>query len=384
MKIIYFTSACEKKDYAVFAKAWNTSLNTTIQNIHNRLIRSLALTHEVEVISIRPFSKSKCTLKYLPFEQKAEGKINWNYMQIKRNRLFRFSSAKRQALSLISKMNLNNTIILTDTLNPYILNTSTAAAKKYHLPIIGVCVNTPSGISNTGRDYTNYVLNGAKDLSGYIALTSGLNELYNQSNRAWMLLEGVIDDKYDNGNTSKYGDFIYYNGNLEEKYGIYDLIEAYKELNRDDIKLIISGYHNSNKEKFNNAIKDNKNIVYLEMLNSDEVLSFANSSLLNVNPRPYSEDYDRYLIPFGLIDYLGSKSVAVSVKNSKLQNAFKDDAIWVNSSDKEDLVEGINKALKLGKERDNLIKKANIDANKMFSMSSVNKKTMLFLKQFLK
>ena len=55
MKIIYFTTASEKEDFNSFQENWTSSLNSFIQNLHNRLIRSLAITHEVEVISIRPF-----------------------------------------------------------------------------------------------------------------------------------------------------------------------------------------------------------------------------------------------------------------------------------------------------------------------------------------
>ena len=85
-----------------------------------------------------------------------------------------------------------------------------------------------------------------------------------------------------------------------------------------------------------------------------------------------------------MIDYLGSNSLTLSVKNSKLQNYFSDDVIWINSSDVNDLVEGLRKALEMKGERDAYIKKALGDANKMYSMSAINRKTILFLKQFLK
>ena len=384
MKIIYFTTACEKEDYVSFSKNWNTSLNTHIQNLHNRMIRSLAMTHEVEVISIRPFSKRYCNLKRLASAKTSEGKITWNYLEIKRHKVSRFLSARRQANKLLSKMNLKDCIILTDTLNPYILNSSTSLAKKYHLPIIGVCINTPSGIHNTGKSYTTFLLSMADDLSGYITLTSGLNELYNEESRASLLLEGITESKFNEIDVSKYGKYIFYNGSLEEKYGVYDLIKAFKALNRDDINLVISGYHNFEENKFNKAIEGIDNILYIGMVNADEMLSLANNSLLNINPRPHSEDFDRYLIPVNMMDYLSSNSVTVSVKNSKLQKYFNEDCIWVDSSEVEDLTDGINKALNLNEEREKMIKKAVNDVNKSYSMAVVNKKVILFLKQFLK
>ena len=385
MKIIYFTTACEKEDYISFSKNWNTSLNTSIQNLHNRLIRSLALTHEVEVISIRPFSKKYCKLKGLPSALTNEGKITWHYLEIKRHKVARFLSAKRQAKKLLSKMNLKDCIILTDTLNPYILNSSTSLAKKYNLPIIGICNNTPSGIHNTGKSYTQFLLSMADDLSGYIAMTSGLNDLYNERSRASLILEGVNESKYKEFDTKKYGNYIFYNGSLEEKYGVYDLIKAFNELNREDLKLVITGYHNFEESKFSSAIMGNPNIIHLGMLDADKILSLENGALMNVNPCPYTEDFDRYLIPVNMLDYLASNTITVSVKNNRLQKYFDEDCIWVNSSDEEDLVNGMKKALDMKKdEKNKIVKKATMDMNKNYSMAIVNKKIILFLKQFLK
>ena len=384
MRIIYFTTACEKEDYIAFCRSWTLSLNTTIQRLHNRLIRSLALTHEVDVISVRPFSKKHCDLKRLRASTTQEGKITWHYLEIKRNRILRFVSAKRQADRLLKKMNLKDSIILTDTLNPYLLNSSTSLAKKYHLPIIGVCNNTPSGINNTGKSYTMFLLSMADDLSGYITLTSGLNVLFNEHNRANLTFEGVLENRFKESDVSEYGKYIFYNGNLETKFGIYDLIDAFKELSVPDLKLIISGYHEDEK-KLEKAIQDNESIINLGMIDVDLVLSLENGSVANISPRPYTEDFDRYLIPNHLVDYLGSKSITISVKNSKMQPLFPDCAIWVDSSDKEDLISGIKKALAISdKNRLAMIKKANSEANKQYSMGVINRKLVLFLRQFLK
>ena len=385
MKIIYFTTACEKEDYDSFLKNWKSSLNTSIQNLHNRLIRSLAITHEVEVISVRPFSHRYCKLKMLPSSTTQEGKITWHYLQIKRRgRILRVLSAKKQAKKILSKMNLNDCIILTDTLNPFLLRSSTSLAKKYNLPIIGVCNNTPSGIHDTGRRYTLFLHAMADNLSGYISLTSGLNELFNQYNRANLTIEGVLENKYKEVSVKEYGKYIYYYGGLEEQYGVYDLIKAFIELDNNDISLVIAGYH-ANNDKITKAIKGHDNIKYLGMISNDLSLSLANNSLLNIDPRPYSEDYDRYLIPCNVIDYLNSNSLTVSTRNSKLQKYFMDDAIWLNTGEVEDLLEGMKKALAMEKdEKASLIKKANADSNKLYAMSVINHKVILFLKQFLK
>ena len=385
MKIIYFTTALMKEDYVSFSSAWDASLNTSIQNLHNRLIRALAMTHEVEVISIRPFSRIYCKLKKLDAENKQEGKINWHYLEIKRFKLPRYLAIAKQCKRIVSRMNLKDCIIITDTLNPNVLRNSTQIAKKFNLPIIGVCNNTPSGIHDTGRSYTTYLLNTAGNLSGYITLTPGLNELFNKSNRANMSFEGIVDDKCQPNKTkNNYGKYLYYNGSLEEKYGVYDLIKAFNELNDSSLNLVISGYH-ANKERLDKAINDNGHIYYLGMIQCEEAASLANQSVANINPRPYSEDYDRYLIPNNLIDFFSVNSIVISTRNRHFKKYFADDAIWIDSNETKDLIKGIKEALALSKTmREEMIKKANTDVNKLYSMSMINRRTILFLKQFLK
>lgn len=384
MRIIYFTTALEKEDYVSFCENWNGSLNTTIQNLHNRLIRALALTHEVDVISVRPFSKRFCKLKKLDAFTTQEGKITWHYLEVKRRKLFRANYIKRDAKKILLKLNLKDAIILTDTLNPYILKASTSLASDFQLPIIGVCNNTPSGIHDTGKSYTTTLHSMADNLSGYITQTSNLNELFNKYNRANITIEGVLEDKYKEQDVKQYGKYIFHYGNLEEKFGVYELIQAFIELNNSDVNLVVAGYH-ANEEKMEKLSKFRNNIKYLGMISNDLMLSLENGSIFNINSRPYSEDYDRYLIPYNTLDYLNSKSLTVSVRNNILLKTFKDDALWLELGEKEELIEVMNKALQMSdKEKNEMIKKANIDANKLYSMSVVNHKLIAFLKQFLK
>ena len=384
MKIIYFTTACERGDYNSLQENWTSSLNISIQNLHNRLIRSLAMTHEVEVVSARPFSRRYSKVRKYTASTTQEGKITWHYLAIKRSKLLRYSSIKRQAKKILKKMNLKDCIILTDTLNPFLLMTSKKLAKKFDLPIIGVCNNTPSGISNTGRSYTLLLHLLADNLSGYITLTPGLNELFNKYNRANLTIEGIVENKFTSVDVKEYGKYIFYFGSLEEKYGVNALIKAFMEFDHKDINLVIAGYHGNN-DKINKLIKDYPNIKYLGMISNDLALSLENSALFNIDPRPFSEDYDRYLIPWNVLDYLNSNSLTLSVRNSILKKYFEEDAIWLDSNEKENLIDGFNKALKIKEEeRNQIIKKATTNVNKLYSMAAVNHKVILFLKQFLK
>ena len=388
MRIIYFTTACKKEDYVSFSKMWDSSLNASIQNLHNRFIRSLALTHEVEVISIRPFSRKYCKLKKLDADTKQEGKITWHYLGIRRHKFSRYLSITKQCNKIIKKMNLKDAIVITDTLNPNVLRNSTRFAKKFNLPIIGVCNNTPSGIHDTGKSYTQLLLDLAGNLTGYIALTSSLNTLYNKYDRAYLVFEGVLDDTVSKAKDNKYGDYIFYNGSLDPRDGVVELMLAFKALDNPNLKLLISGYYSD--EEVEKVAEDIKNVINLGNIPSDEVIALANNSKLNVNPLPFSEDTDRYFVPSNLADYFNSNSIVLSVRNRRFKKHFENDAIWVDSEETTEgltnnLLEGIKAALSLNKEnRADMIKKANADVNKLYSMSVINRRTILFLKQFLK
>ena len=163
---------------------------------------------------------------------------------------------------------------------------------------------------------------------------------------------------------------------------------AFKRLDNPNLKLLISGYYSD--EEVQKTAESIKNIIILGNIPSDEVIALANNSRLNVNPLPFSEDSDRYFVPANLVDYFNSKSVVLSVRNRRFKKYFENDAIWVESEETiegltNNLLEGIKAGLSLGKEnRAEMIKKANADANKLYSMSVINKRTILFLKQFLK
>ena len=79
MRIIYFTTAQEEKDYRSFMNQWKIALNPSNQNFHNKLIRALAIENQVDVISIRPFSRKNMKVKKLPSVEKKEGNITWHY-----------------------------------------------------------------------------------------------------------------------------------------------------------------------------------------------------------------------------------------------------------------------------------------------------------------
>ncbi len=385
--IVYFTTAQEYDDFTAFSKLWSSPINASNQLFHNKMIRALSLSNHVDVISIRPFSKQKCKIKYLDKGEKISSLIHWHYLKVKGGRITKFASILSQARRLTRKINKNNKendiIYITDTINPTVLAVASALAKQNKKPLIGICTDSPSNITGTKRSYTLLLLQLAKRLNGYICLTPSLNDLFNENNHPNIILEGLVENVLPSPKDNKYGKYFFYSGALHEKYGIFELIKAFNKLNNKDYKLVICGHHED--AKFLEAIRNNQRIKYLGILPNKEVIRLEQKAVANINPRPYSEDLDRFSVPSKVLEYLNSGTIVVSSNCSRIKSNFNDEIIWINNGDEQDIYEGLKYVINLDDNKKKAIEQNAFNkVQKLYSLNNVNIKLNQFLEFFTK
>ena len=381
MNIIYFTTAQDKKDFANYITLWNMPINTSNQTFHNKLIRAIAINNHVDVVSIRPFSKHKCNIDYLKSADTISGNIHWHYPKIGRGKLSSLGFLKSEIKGMFNNF-YRNSLIITDTINPTVLYLATSFAKKYKMPIIGVCTDSPSNISGTNRAYTMFLLRHAKSLNGYICLTPGLNELFNDQNKPAIIFDGIVENEDVEKKKNPYGKYIFYCGALAERYGIYNFIKFFQVYIKGDVKLVICGHH-ADEQRLNAIASNDSRIVYLGNVLNDEVLSLEAGAWCNINPRPFSEDLDRYSIPSKVLEYLNSGAPTISVKNTRLQKYFNPDAIWIKGSSDEDFVEAFQKLNSFTEvEKQMMVTRAKERVQKYFSVEAINTRLDGFLYLF--
>lgn len=384
MKIIYITTSLEENDYIEFNKVWSVSLNPSNQNFHNKIIRALAINNDVEVISIRPFSKEKCKLRDLKEDEKKIANITYHYLPIIRNRLFRLHKIKKSAKAVMEKIISDDSVIITDTINPKCVLVTHYLQRKFHRPSIGICTDSPSNISGTNRSYTLYLLRYCQQLDGFITLTEGLNLLFNQNGKKHITIEGVVESKECNGDLKVDGKYFFFGGALLPRYGVYNLIEAFKKLEEQDISLLICGHH-ADDNKINNAIANDARIKYLGTLPVKEVLLLEKNAIANINPRPFTQDLDRLSIPSKTLEYLASGALTISVKNTELEKSFKSQAIWAKSGEVNDLLSAMKIALKMSEEeREKMANQAKNTAISKYSLEKVSEIITDFSSSFVK
>ena len=382
MKIIYITTSMNEEDYNDYVKLWSRFPNPSNQVFHNRLIHALSYENTIEVISLRPFSKKYCALNKLDKSIHIEGNITWRYMTIKSKAISRYISVMNELPKVIKSIMDENTVILTDTINPLCLVVAGKISKRFKLPLIGIVKDSPSNTPLTPRKYTITILRYAKRCHGFIATTSQLNTLYNDDNKPNIIIEGCAEV---NNARPYYSDkpYFFYCGSLLRRYGIYELINAFKELQRPDIDLLIAG-HSQNDHDLTNAIFGSHNIKFLGCITHESALALEKGAMVLVNPRPYSEDLDRFSIPNKVIEYLTSENIIVSVKNSKIMKSFEDDIIWIDSAYKNDLLSGLRYALSLSYEqRKAIATRGKEKVLEMYSKKTVCLKINEFLEQFI-
>lgn len=384
MQIIYFTTSLHENDYPDFQRAWRVSLNPSNQNFHNKMIRTLAKFASIEVFSLRPFSKTRCRIEKLRAEEKKSGSICYHYLKVPINPFLRslsFLSQTKKLMKNSKDFNLDDAIILTDTINPRTMKVANAIGKKYSIPVIGVCTDSPSNITGTRRSFTVNLLNQSKDLDGYISLTKSLEELFNPHDKPSFIFEGLVEDKPVVYQLPKRS-YFFFGGALLPRYGINELINAFKNLPNPDVELIVCGHH-FNVKDIHERIKDDKRISFLGVMPVEDVLHFESGAIANINPRPFSEDLDRFSIPSKTLEYLYSGRPTISVRNTILQQHFFDEAIWSKTSNEKDLLSCMEKVLAMSEdERVALGKKAQEKVIKLYSLTTISEKIKAFLTGF--
>ena len=384
MKIVYITTSLEENDYIDFNKMWSVSLNPSNQNFHNKVIRALALNNKVDVFSIRPFSREKCKLNELKGYDRECGNITYHYLPIKKNRFTRLMVINKSAKLLMEKIVSDDTVIITDTINPKCVMVTNHLQKKFHRPAIGICTDSPSNISGTSKSYTVYLLKHCQKLDGFITLTEGLNLLFNQNDKSHITIEGIVESKESDYDVSVEGKYIFFGGALLPRYGVYSLIKAFKEIDNEDISLLVCGHHGDYK-KIQDAIAGDLRIKYLGTLPVKEVLALEKNAVANINPRPFTQDLDRLSIPSKTLEYLASGALTISVRNTELEKNFKSEAIWAKSGEVEDLKSAMITAIEMSdEERKNLANSAKNIAISKYSLEKVSELITDFSSTFLK
>lgn len=117
---------------------------------------------------------------------------------------------------------------------------------------------------------------------------------------------------------------ILYIGKAEERTGIYDLIEAFRQIDDPNYRLWIRIYGNK-KEYLNNAherIKGDPRITLLPPMSRTELLQFERKATVLVNPIRPTQTFTRYFFPSKTMEYLASGTPTIMYRLDCLSEEY--------------------------------------------------------------
>lgn len=371
MRIAYFTTAQDAEEYEEFSLKRKLDPNSSNQVFHSNFIECLSLSNEVEVFSSR--SDKTQTNDSLT---KREGKVVWNYLKTKQSKISNFLSQSSE----IKKHNNDCSVAFVDTMNIRCLLLAKKYCSRNKIPLMGLVTDNPRNISGMSKMTTTLLSFFAKKCNAFVCLTESLNNIYNKANKPSLLIKGLSKNSSHLTKSPVNYPYFFYAGTLLSKYGICELIQAYKSLKDVGAKLVIAGHHED--EEFRNAIKDSPRIVYLGNIDNDIVIKYENYSIANINPRPFMENIDSDSIPSKVIEYSSKNSLIISGVSTPLKSDFKNAILWIN--EKHSLADRMQQAYEMDElTRNLLIKDVNYTCQKNFSFEANNKKLKDFISKIV-
>lgn len=367
MRIAYFTTAQDKQEYSKSP----IESNPSNQVFHSKFIECLSLTNQVDVFVLR----SNAYGNKQQFTSKEENVV-WNYLPTKSGKLSNLISQISNSKKITNKFDM----AFVDTMNTRCLLSARGYCKKNKIKLIGIVTDNPYNITNASSLNSKLLLRTAGNCDGYICLTASLNALFNKKNKPYILIKGLSKNISENKVPPVDYQYFFYAGTLLKKYGILDLIDAFKNFNYPKVKLIIAGHHNN--DDFRNAIKNDDRIIFLGNIDNDLVSQYENHSIANINPRPFVEEIDKYSVPSKVIEYSSKNSLIISGYSSELKKYFENNIYWISDSISISKTLEETYSLRTTSRKEN-INKINSISNKEFSLEKNNEKIQHFLLNFV-
>lgn len=365
MKILYLTNAIKEEDYNFLLKKGYPLINPSNQNFHTRLIKVLSSLEEVNVLSLVP-TKTK---PYRLLDSELFHYVQYPLFHIGPYKTPRLQETKTIARELIENIDL----ILLDPLNYTLRKTAIYLKKKYRLALIYVMTDNPRNITNfpgfLARKYQN-------DLK-YADATLSLKEGLAIKGKPSLMFPGLLDEEAMSDVKNIDEQYLYYGGNLRERFGFYTFASAYLK-SSVKIPLFFSGSFIS-PELLNLTNKNPHRLKYLGLLSRMEHLKYLKNAELVINPRPYQENLARESFPSKLMEDVHYAKKILSTYEETFFSLFPDDINWLKGDKEEDFLTFLNAHQENGSLNNLLINEGRERLISLYGNKALSEKIHLFL-----
>ena len=153
-------------------------------------------------------------------------------------------------------------------------------------------------------------------INKFVLFTKNMASYLELPANKWIVIEGLIDNSKieDVTQVEKYDkNVVLYMGTLKKEYRIDTLVEAFKNIEQENLELHIYG-NGDYKEELEKITEIHQNIKYCGYVSSDEAFNLMKKATLLLNPRPTKDEYTKYSCPSKTFEYMASGTPLLTTK----------------------------------------------------------------------
>lgn len=339
MKILYFGTVCNLEYYEKLLASCSEKPTVATIVFETAILEGFKKNGvEVEIHSfpmIPTFPKSKL-LYWNEKEEKLDCgyKCKWlstiNLPGLKQ--LSRRLCARKIMKKWISE-NKNEGVIFTYSIPPFLVKDVVHFGRQHNIKTVAIIPdllrdmyinsNPKSLITRMKQMYLKPALKLQGAYDGYIYLTEAMRNIV-APNKPYIVMEGIANvhnNELEKEVEKTHPRAIMYAGMLYEKYGVLNLVEAFSELEIEDVELWLFGEGNA-VEEIQKMAKKNHKIRYWGRKDREDILKYEKMATLLINPRNAEDEFTKYSFPSKTIEYMLSGTPLVTTKLEGIPEAY--------------------------------------------------------------
>lgn len=320
MEILYSSPLCSDRKIDSLSSTGRTKPEFAVQKLHKLLANGFVLNKcHIETISPYPVSRTTHSQIFWKKEiEKVDG-IEFYYLPFINYPILRqvtiFISGFLRSVFWIWRHRGEERIIICDVLNVAVSSSALIAGRLCQTPVVGIVTDMPRMMITSKKQQESLIEKWAPAVSekfnhfytSYVLLTKQMCSIINPYNRPNCVIEGVVDVNMEALEPKKDGSFrnIIYAGGIYEAYGVKQLIDAFRQVEGDDLRLSIYGSGEMEKE-MDFYMKLDSRLHYYGTVTNAEVMKAELKATLLINPRFTDAEFTKYSFPSKNLEYMGS------------------------------------------------------------------------------
>lgn len=180
-----------------------------------------------------------------------------------------------------------------------------------------------------------------KDFDGFILYAPKMADFLHIPDSKWLQMEGSYDGVMPESSSTEKKKAIMYSGKLDVQYGIPMLLDAFMDIQNDELELWLTGGGNAKDYVLECAKKDQRIKFFGFLPSRTDVLELQQKAMLLVNMRLPSEPASDYCFPSKLFEYMATGVPVLSFKLGGIPDEYDRYLLYIETESKDAIRDAI-------------------------------------------